>query len=77
MASEWTFFNLLILLLLLELPLLFEAQLRHLLAFLEPLDFLFHNTPLSNFCSFSLRPMPKGMKKLQSRLENNRLTTTY
>ena len=36
--------NLLVLLLLLQLSFLFEAQLRRLLVFLEPFAFLFHNT---------------------------------
>jgi len=52
-----------VLLLLLQLSLLFKAQLRRLLAFLDPLAFLFHNILLSNGTFFSLRSMPIIVKE--------------
>jgi hypothetical protein len=63
LEPEWTLSNLPFLLLLLQLSLLFKAQLRRLLAFLEPFAFLFHKTLLSNFSFFSLRSMPIVVKK--------------
>jgi len=53
---------LLVLLLLLQLSFLFKTQLRRLLAFLDPLAFLFHNILLFHFC-FSLRSIPERVRK--------------
>ena len=55
---EWTLSNLPVLLLLLQLSLLFEAQLRRLLAFLDPLAFLFHNpsSPIPLSSRYALCP---------------------
>jgi len=48
LTGSWTLSNLPVLLLLLHLSLLFEAFLRHFLAFLYPFAFLFHNALLSS-----------------------------